>query len=60
MWVATFSENVSGVYRYISGVPYYDSGSPSLTLSGVTIEDLVGQCYTNQNDIVEVNDGVLL
>ena len=55
---ATISENVSGVYRYISGVPYYDSGSPSLTLSGVTIEDLVGQCYTNQNDIVEVNDGV--
>ena len=55
---ATVSENVSGVYRYISGVPYYDSGSPSLTLSGVTIEDLVGQCYTNQNDIVEVNDGV--
>ena len=55
---ATVSENVSGVYRYISGVPYYNSGSPSLTLSGVTIEDLVGQCYTNQNDIVEVNDGV--
>ena len=54
---ATLAENVAGTYRYISGVPYYNSGSPSLTLSGVTIDDLVGQCYTNQNDIVEVDNG---
>jgi len=54
---ATLTENVSGTYRYISGIPYYNSGSPSLTLSGVLISDLVGQCYTNQASIVEVNDG---
>jgi hypothetical protein len=54
---ATVTENVAGTYRYISGIPYYNSGSPSLTLAGVTIDDLVGQCYTNQSNIVEVDDG---
>ena len=54
---ATLAQNVAGTFRYVSGIPYYNSGSPSLTLSGVTIDDLVGQCYTDQSDIVEVDDG---
>ena len=54
---ATLTQNIAGTFKYISGVPYYNSGSPSLTLSGVTINNLVGQCYTNQSDIVEVDDG---
>ena len=54
---ASLTQNVAGTFRYISGVPYYNSGSPSLTLAGVTIDDLVGQCYTNQSNIVEVDDG---
>jgi hypothetical protein len=54
---ATLAENSAGTYRYISGIPYYNSGSPSLTLSGVTVSNLVGQCYTNQSGIVEINDG---
>ena len=54
---ATLTQNVAGTFRYISGVPYYNSGSPSLTLAGVTIDNLVGQCYTSQSNIVEVDDG---
>lgn len=54
---ATLSENVAGTYRYISGIPYYNSGSPSLTLTGVTVSNLVGQTYTNQSNIVEVDSG---
>ena len=54
---ASLTENVAGTFRYISGIPYYNSGSPSLTLAGVTIDNLVGQCYTNQSNIVEVDDG---
>ena len=54
---ATLTQNVSGTFRYISGIPYYNSGSPSLTLAGVTIDNLVGQSYTNQSNIVEVDDG---
>ena len=54
---ASLTQNVAGTFRYISGIPYYNSGSPSLTLAGVTIDNLVGQCYTNQSNIVEVDDG---
>ena len=54
---ATLSENNAGTFRYISGIPYYNSGSPTLTLTGVEIDHLVGQCYTDQNDIVEVDNG---
>jgi len=54
---ATLSENVAGTYRYISGIPYYNAGSPSLTLTGITVANLVGQTYTNQSNIVEVDNG---
>tara|TARA_B100001059_G_scaffold119176_1_gene119355 strand:- start:923 stop:4648 length:3726 start_codon:yes stop_codon:yes gene_type:complete len=53
----SIAQGNAGTFRYISGVPYYNSGSPTLTLSGVTISNLVGQCHTNQTNIVEVDDG---
>jgi len=53
----TLSEGTGGTKRFISGIPYYNTGSPNLTLSGVTINNLVGQCYTNQSNIVEVDPG---
>jgi len=55
--VGTLSEHTAGTYRYVSGIPYYNSGSPKLTVSGTTINNLVGQAYTNQSDIVEVDPG---
>jgi len=54
---ATLTENVAGTYRYVSGIPYYNTGSPSLTLSGLTVTNLTGQTYTNQSNIVEVDTG---
>lgn len=53
----TLTENTAGTYRYISGIPYYNTGSPDLTLSGSEISNLVGQCYTDQTNIVEVDPG---
>ena len=50
---ATLTE-ASGSKKYISGIPYYISGT--LTLSGVTITNLVGQCYTGDPNIVEVDN----
>ena len=44
---ATLAENTSGTYRYISGIPYYNSGSPTLTLSGVSVYNWMGQAYRN-------------
>jgi len=51
----TLSENV-GNYRYISGIPYYTSGS-SLTLSGVTINNFIGQTYRDTSSVVTVQSG---
>ena len=53
--VGTLAEGTGGTKRYISGIPYYNTGSPTLTLSGATINDLVGQAYTNQSNIVEID-----
>jgi len=53
----TLSEGTGGTKRYISGIPYYNSGSPTLTLSGVEISNLTGQAYTDQSNIVEVDNG---
>ena len=53
----SLAQNVAGTFRYVSGVPYYNSGSPSLTLSGVTVNNLTGQTYTDQSNIVEVDPG---
>ena len=53
----TLSENNAGTYRYISGIPYYNSGSPSLTLSGVTVDSFIGQAYRNTSSPVNVTNG---
>ena len=53
----TLTENVAGTYRYISGVPYYNTGSPSLTLSGVTLNNFIGQTYRNTSQVVQVVSG---
>lgn len=54
---ATLAENTGGTKRFISGIPYYNSGSPDLTLSGVTISNLTGQTYSDVSNPVEVDDG---
>lgn len=54
---ATLTENNSGTYRYISGIPYYNSGSPTLTLSGVEIYNWIGQAYRDTNNVFEIANG---
>ncbi len=55
--VGTIAEGTAGTKRFISGIPYYNTGSPTLTVSGTTINNLVGQAYTNQTNIVEIDSG---
>lgn len=55
--VGSLSVGTTGTYRYISGIPYFNTGSPTITLSGATINNLVGQTYTNQTNIVEIDSG---
>ena len=53
----TLTQNVAGGFRYVSGIPYYNSGSPSLTLSGITIANLTGKAYRNTNSPFQVQSG---
>ncbi len=54
---ASITENNAGTYRYISGIPYYNSGSPTLTLSGVKVFNWIGQAYRDSNNIFEIANG---
>jgi len=51
----TLSESTAGSKRFVSGIPYYNTGSPALTLTGAQFTNLVGQAYTNQSNIVEID-----
>jgi hypothetical protein len=51
----TVIENNAGTYRYISGIPYYNSGNPTLTLTGITVQNWIGQAYLNSSQIVQAN-----
>lgn len=55
--VGSLSAGTNGTYRYVSGIPYYNTGSPTVNITGMTINNLVGQAYTNQTNIVEVDSG---
>ena len=46
----------AGTLKYISGVPYYTNDA-TLTLSGVTIYDWIGQCYAQTSSPFTVTNG---
>jgi hypothetical protein len=49
-----------GTYRYISGVPYFNTGSPQLWLQDVSISSWLGQTWNNTANVVAVNSGTVL
>ena len=51
------TESNSGTYRYISGIPYYNSGNPEITVSGITISDWIGQAYRDTTSVLEIQNG---
>lgn len=53
----TLVEGTGGTKRYISGIPYYNSGSPTVELTGVTVSNLTGQAYADVSNVVEVDNG---
>ena len=53
----TVSVNNSGSYRYISGVPYFNSGSPTINVAGIQISNFVGQAYNDTTSPVEIDTG---
>jgi hypothetical protein len=43
--LGTIAEGTAGTYQYVSGIPYYDTGSPTITITGTTVSNFTGQAY---------------
>jgi plastocyanin len=55
--IGTITESAAGAKRYISGVPYYNTGSPALQIAGTTVANFTGQAYQDAADPHEVDPG---
>ena len=53
----TVSVNNAGTYRYISGVPYFNTGSPTINVAGIQVTNFVGQAYSDTSSPVEIDSG---
>ena len=54
---ATVTQVTAGNFRYISGIPYYNTGSPKIRISGLTVSNLVGEAYYDGSQIVQFRSG---
>ena len=52
--IGTVAEGTAGSKRYISGIPYYNTGSPTVTITGTTIANFTGQTYQDTSSPFEV------
>ena len=55
--IGTIAEGTAGTKRYVSGVPYYNTGSPTVTITGTTVSNFTGQAYQDATDPHEVDPG---
>jgi len=55
--IGTIAEGTQGTYRYVSGVPYYNTGSPTVTVTGTTVANFTGQAYQDASDPHEIDPG---
>jgi hypothetical protein len=54
--IGTVAEGTAGSKRYVSGVPYYNTGSPTVTVTGTTIANFTGQAYQDTNSPHQVHN----
>jgi hypothetical protein len=54
--IGTVSQASAGSFRYVSGVPYYNTGSPTLQVSGTTIANFTGQAFQDTTSPHEVDN----
>jgi hypothetical protein len=55
--IGTVAEGTAGNLRYISGIPYYNTGSPTVTVTGSTVANFTGQAYRDVTNPVEIDPG---
>jgi len=54
---ATVTQVSAGSLRHISGIPYYNTGSPQIRISGLTVDNLVGEAYYDGSQILQFTSG---
>ena len=54
---ASLAEETAGSKRYVSGIPYYNSGSPQVKLQNATVSNLVGEAYLDSSSIFYIASG---
>jgi len=54
---ASLVEETQGTYRYISGIPYYNTGSPQVKVVGATVTNWIGQAYRDTVQVWFNSDG---
>jgi hypothetical protein len=55
--IGTIAQGTAGSQRYISGIPYYNTGSPTVTVTSSTIANFTGQAYQDTSAPVEIDPG---
>jgi hypothetical protein len=56
----TLAIKAPGTYRYISGIPYFNTGTPQLWWQNVTINSWIGQTWNNTANVAYVVTGTNL
>jgi len=56
----TLAIKAPGTYRYISGIPYFNTGSPQLWWQNVTINSWIGQTWNNTANVAFIVTGTNL
>ena len=54
--IGTVAEGTAGTKLHISGIPYYDAGSPTVTVTGTTVANFTGQAYQDTNSPHQVHN----
>ena len=54
--IGTVAEGTAGTKQYVSGIAYYDAGSPTVTVTGTTIANFTGQAYQDTTSPHEVDN----
>ena len=54
--IGTVSQSSAGNLRYVSGVPYYNDGSPTLQVSGTTVANFTGQAFQDTSSAHQVHN----
>jgi len=55
----TLAIKAPGTYRYISGIPYFNTGSPQLWWQNITINSWIGQTWNNTSNVAYVVTGTV-